>query len=224
MRDGGGIASPHKLMNQDDFLQLSGIQHFAFCKRQWGLIHIEGLWEDNDLTASGNIVHRNVDEGLPKETRRNLRILRSVRVASCELGLSGICDTVEILRLDDGNLNVFPVEYKHGVPKTGDCDRVQLCAQAMALGEMFGEDVSCGAIYYHTIRRRGEVQISDSLKDLTRALALEMHNLFSKGETPASKYGPHCMSCSLYDKCLPKTEFEDSSVEKYMRTKRALIE
>ncbi|MDU4715833.1 MAG: Dna2/Cas4 domain-containing protein, partial [Anaerococcus sp.] len=33
----------------DDYLMLSGIQHFLFCKRQWALIHIENLWEENIL-------------------------------------------------------------------------------------------------------------------------------------------------------------------------------
>ena len=31
----------------EDFLQLSGIQHFAFCRRQWALIHIENMWVEN---------------------------------------------------------------------------------------------------------------------------------------------------------------------------------
>lgn len=26
---------------EDEYLMLSGIQHFAFCRRQWALIHIE---------------------------------------------------------------------------------------------------------------------------------------------------------------------------------------
>ena len=26
--------------NEDDFLQLSGLQHFKFCRRQWALIHV----------------------------------------------------------------------------------------------------------------------------------------------------------------------------------------
>ena len=41
----------------DDLLQLSGIQHFAFCRRQWALIHIEKLWADNYQTADGALMH-----------------------------------------------------------------------------------------------------------------------------------------------------------------------
>ena len=211
-------------MYDDEFLQLSGIQHFAFCKRQWGLIHIDEVWEDNNLTASGNIVHRNVDEGVSKETRNDLRIMRSVRVVSYELGLNGICDVVEFRRSEDGELSVFPIEYKHGSPKRSDCDRVQLCAQAMALEEMFDTPVTSGAIYYHTIRRREAVQISEELRNLTRTLAEEMHNLFSEGKVPAPKYEAFCMSCSLYDRCLPETAYKRSSVKKYLKNKRELIQ
>lgn len=39
--------------DEEDFLQLSGLQHFAFCRRQWALIHLEGQWAENILTAQG---------------------------------------------------------------------------------------------------------------------------------------------------------------------------
>ena len=42
---------------EDEFLQLSGIQHFCFCRRQWALIHIENQWQENVRTIEGNIVH-----------------------------------------------------------------------------------------------------------------------------------------------------------------------
>lgn len=36
---------------------MSGIQHFCFCKRQWGLIHIEQQWEENVHTIKGQLEH-----------------------------------------------------------------------------------------------------------------------------------------------------------------------
>ena len=39
--------------SEADWLALSGIQHFSFCKRQWALIHIEQLWSENYLTTAG---------------------------------------------------------------------------------------------------------------------------------------------------------------------------
>ena len=43
---------------EDDYLMLSGLQHFVFCRRQWALIHIENLWEENLRTVEGNLMHK----------------------------------------------------------------------------------------------------------------------------------------------------------------------
>lgn len=39
----------------DDYLQMSGIQHFAFCRRQWALIHLEQQWAENLRTTEGQL-------------------------------------------------------------------------------------------------------------------------------------------------------------------------
>ena len=50
---------------EEDYLQISGIQHFAFCRRQWALIHIEGQWAENARTVGGTIFHERAhDAGL----------------------------------------------------------------------------------------------------------------------------------------------------------------
>ena len=36
---------------------MSGIQHFAFCRRQWALIHIEQQWQEYARTAQGQLDH-----------------------------------------------------------------------------------------------------------------------------------------------------------------------
>ena len=46
---------------ESDYLMLSGIQHFQFCKRQWSLIHIEQQWAENEATAHGQILHQKAD-------------------------------------------------------------------------------------------------------------------------------------------------------------------
>ena len=43
--------------NEADYLQLSGLQHFSFCRRQWALIHVEQQWQDNLRTVEGDILH-----------------------------------------------------------------------------------------------------------------------------------------------------------------------
>ena len=42
---------------EDEYLALSGIQHYAFCPRQWALIHLEQQWSENVLTMQGNLMH-----------------------------------------------------------------------------------------------------------------------------------------------------------------------
>lgn len=38
---------------EDEYLMISGIQHFAFCRRQWALIHIEQAWEEEPAYGRG---------------------------------------------------------------------------------------------------------------------------------------------------------------------------
>ena len=48
---------------EEDYLQISGIQHFAFCRRQWALIHIENQWAENLRTVDGRILHERAHDG-----------------------------------------------------------------------------------------------------------------------------------------------------------------
>lgn len=50
---------------EEDYLMLSGIQHFAFCRRQWALIHIEQQWQENERTAEGELLHERAHEAVP---------------------------------------------------------------------------------------------------------------------------------------------------------------
>lgn len=99
----------------------------------------------------------------------------------------------------------FPVEYKRGKPKAHEADRVQLCAQAMCLEEMFQASVPGGALFYGKTRRRDDVSFDLPLRDLTRATAGRLHELIASGQTPAAKYErKKCDRCSLKDLCLPR--------------------
>lgn len=207
----------------DEFLALSGIQHFAFCRRQWGLIHVEELWEDNLLTTLGDIMHtRAHDEGI-RERRGNILVVRGMTVRSPLLGIWGKCDVVEFKRSSDGHplfgedglwLPV-PVEYKRGRSKMGDEDRLQLCAQAMCLEDMFACDLCEGFLYYGKTRSREHVSFTPDLRQHVKSDVAEMHRLYARGCVPRVKPGAKCRSCSLVDMCMPKTQAK--SVEKYMR-------
>ena len=48
---------------EDDtrMLVISALQHYAYCPRQFALIHIEQVWADNRFTAEGNLLHERMD-------------------------------------------------------------------------------------------------------------------------------------------------------------------
>ena len=197
---------------EEDFLQLSGIQHFAFCRRQWALIHLEQQWQENLRTVEGHILHEKAHDAFFTEKRGNLLIARGLPVFSRTLGVSGACDVVEFHRSADG-VSLFgreeryrpvPVEYKRGKPKEHRADELQLCCQAMCLEEMLlCEEIQIGYLY-ETLR----MQVCSMLE--------EMHGYFRRGHTPKSKPGKQCKACSLEDICMPWL-YSAGSVEQYIK-------
>ena len=145
------------MYSEDDLLPISALQHLTFCRRQCALIHIEQLWVDNIFTAQGNVLHERVHDE-KRESRRDVRLEHGMPLRSLRLGLVGKGDVVEFHRDVSGkSWRPFPVEYKRGRNKEEECDRVQLCAQALCLEEMLGVGAASGAIYYGKDRRRVEV-------------------------------------------------------------------
>lgn len=209
---------------EEDFLQLSGLQHFKFCRRQWALIHIEAQWAENFRTIDGEILHENAHNGSLSESRRDLLITRDMRVVSSTLGVSGACDVLEFHRGNTGiTLNgreglwqPFPVEYKRGQPKTHNADDLQLCGQAMCLEEMLCCEIPAGALYYGEVRRRTEVLFTPDLREEVRVLLQEMHMLYARGHTPRVKPTKSCNACSLRELCIPKL-MKQKSVAAYLR-------
>lgn len=201
---------------EEDLIMLSALQHIAFCERQCALIHIEQVWDENRLTAEGRIMHERVHE-TEGESRGQVRIERGVPLRSLELGLIGKSDVVEFHRVAKGKWQPFPVEYKRGKPKPDDCDKVQLCAQAMCLEEMLGVEVPCGALFYGKIRHRLDVTFDLSLREDTQKAAARAHEVISSGVTPRAIYTKKCDSCSLKEHCLPKLIEKKPSVENYLK-------
>ena len=199
------------MYSEDEYLMLSGVQHFAFCRRQWALIHIEQQWEENSRTVDGNIMHERVHDPEFHEKRGELVITRAMAVSSARLGISGECDAVELRKSDngielfglDGKYTVTPVEYKRGEPKEDDCDAVQLMAQALCLEDMLCCDIPFGYLYYGEIRRRVKVVFDDELRKRAEEIIQEMHELYKKQYTPKVKRRKHCNACSLKNICLP---------------------
>lgn len=196
---------------EEDYLQLSGLQHFAFCRRQWALIHLEQQWHENLRTVEGDLFHLRAHNEQQRERRGNVLILRALPIASHQLGLSGNCDVVEfhadpkgILLCGETGLWVpFPIEYKRGSPKANQVDELQLCAQAICLEEMLCCSIPKGALFYGETRRRKEVLFTDELRQQVRSMTEEMHLLYHRGHTPKVKPSKSCNACSLKEICLP---------------------
>ena len=205
------------IFTEDNLLPISALQHLLFCARQCVLIHIERLWEENVLTAEGRIAHDKVDEG-GAETRAGRKTVFGLPLRSLRLGLVGKADVVEFSQDAAGKMAAFPVEHKRGRPKQKDCDRVQLCAQAICLEEMLGLTVAEGALFYGKTRRREDVVFDEGLRRLTEETALRLHELIDAGTTPPAEYAKKCKSCSLIELCLPKVSSARRSVERYLRT------
>lgn len=214
---------------EDDMLMLSGIQHFVFCPRQWAIIHIEQQWNENVLTAEGRILHKRVDDPFERQKTGDIICLRSVNIASKELGFYGVSDMVELHPTDNENNAIthpkypglwlpYPVEYKHGKPKSDDTDVVQLVAQVMCFEEQYGINIPQGAIYYGEIRHRQTVAINDNLRDLVRSYAKSMHEIFETGVIPVANKQSYCRSCSLLDLCVPSISSSRNIASDYIKS------
>ena len=200
--------------SEEHFIALSALQHFVFCPRQCALIHIERQWEENALTARGRIEHDRVHAGY-KEFRHGKRHFTGLHVFSKALGLYGQIDVLEFDLADEngpdnmrqfklkGTWNVRPVEFKHGQSKKSDCDRIQVCAQALCLEEILNVSIQEAALFYHRIKRREVVQIDDELRDKTVSCSNRLHRFIQKGDTPPPVNDRRCRSCSLNSICMP---------------------
>jgi CRISPR-associated exonuclease Cas4 len=205
------------MYTEDDFIQLSSLQHYVFCPRQCALIHVEGAWNENVYTIRGGILHEKVDSDT-YETRGTLKTVRGLRIHSFRYGLAGRCDVVEFRESQGGSATpeVLAVEFKSGQPKHDISDEVQLCAQALCLEEMLNTTVTHGAFFYGRIRRRVQVELNDQLRKQTEEIIAAVHDMVSRKHVPTlsellrhagvrlAKYMERCRNCSLLDACQPK--------------------
>lgn len=209
---------------EDDYLMLSGIQHFQFCRRQWALIHIEQQWAENVHTVVGELMHKKAHDPYILETRKDVLITRSLPVSSREMGVSGECDVVEFHKSEEGVrlyghrglYSIYPVEYKKGKPKITDEDILQLAAQAMCLEEMFSTVIPEAAVFYGETRRREVVEITEELKEKVRSMFQEMHQYYERRYTPKVRWSKSCNACSLKEICMPKLG-KTVSVKEYLK-------
>ena len=211
------------MYSESDLISISALPHLVYCERRCALVHIEQVWAENRFTAEGRILHERV-HGQEAESRGDVLIVRGLKLHSLKLGLSGVADVVEFHRAESDNgiklpgkkglWRPFPVEYKRGKPKSGSCDEVQLCAQAICLEEMLNCHIENGSLYYGSQRKRHEVAFGAALREETERTAVRLHGLIAGGVTPPAVYEKRCEQCSLVDVCMPNAG--KYSVEKYM--------
>lgn len=185
-------------------IPISAIQHAVYCLRQAALIHLEGLWAENRLTAEGHNLHLASDKAGSRKVR-GIRRVSAMHLASRRLGIAGVADMVEFHQSSDGLDYPYPVEIKRGKPKLHRADEAQLCAQALCLEEMTGCPVREGALFYAETRRRTVVPFDSELRNLTESTILRLREVFASERTPSAVYSAAlCRSCSLIDLCRPQ--------------------
>lgn len=209
---------------EEDYLLISGIQHYMFCPHQWGLIHIEDVWEDNVLTFEGSLLHERVHNPELNESRGDSFTSRAVSVISHKYKIQGVIDLIEFVRDNEGlyieerqaRYKPYLVEYKRGKPKEGLEDEVQLCAQAIAFEEMKECKLDYGFIYYFQINRRIKVVFDHQLRNTVKRLLEEMVYFYSRQETPKPVKMKSCKNCSLTHVC--SKNFGNKNARKYLQT------
>lgn len=209
---------------ESDYLMLSGIQHFQFCKRQWSLIHIEQQWSDNEATAHGQILHKKADDPYIKEKRNDVIISRAMHVSSKELGLYGILDVVEFHKDERGiELNgrsgkwlPIIVEYKRGKDKKDIYDIVQLVAQAICLEETLECTIEYSYLYYHRVNQKKRIEITPELRKEVVSLASQMHEYYEQKVVPKAEFFKNCQLCSLVDICMPRLSKKNRNIDNYI--------
>jgi CRISPR-associated exonuclease Cas4 len=194
-------------MDEPEKVPLSALQHWRYCPRQCGLIHLEQVFDENIYTLRGQALHAKVDQpGV--ETAKGVRVERALPLWHDALGLLGKSDVVEFLA---GGVP-YPVEYKHGSRnKAADiaaCDDLQLAAQALCLQAMTGKTVNEGAIYYATSKRRRIVEITDQLRADVAQTADAIRQMLTDAELPpplcSEQAAKRCKACSLQERCQPQ--------------------
>lgn len=183
-----------------DPVPLSALNHWAYCPRRCGLIHMEGEFTDNIHTARGNAEHERVDRVAYETLKSGARAEFALPVWSDRLGLIGKCDAVEFW--PDGT--VYPVEYKHGPKRKWLNDDLQLAAQALCLEDMLGRPVTHGAIFHASSHRRREVTITPVLRELVVETVGAIRAMLAVGALPPPVFDARCKECSLKEICQPE--------------------
>ncbi|HLH69937.1 MAG TPA: CRISPR-associated protein Cas4 [Candidatus Dormibacteraeota bacterium] len=194
----------------EPIVPISALEHHRYCPRQCALVHVDGLWFDNEHTVRGAAGHLRADSGTHRR-ERGRQVLRAIPLWSESLGLSGRADVVEVTA--DGTL--VPVEYKVG-SRHGDAAHVQLCAQALCLEEMTGRPVREGFLWFAPARRRLRVDFDVDLRALTLSTIEEVRAWLRDEQLPPPVNDARCRQCQLLDHCQPELCADPDRIRAYL--------
>ncbi|MCC7518087.1 MAG: CRISPR-associated endonuclease Cas1 [Verrucomicrobiae bacterium] len=188
------------------------LHNYFYCPRLFYFQWVENIFQENADTVEGRHVHRNVDVSTRLADPKELNLaegvrLRSLRLESEALGLTGVVDLVE------GEPEGTKVlDYKKGAARRNaegeriakEPDAVQIAAYALLLAER-GIKVARGAIYYAADKRQVAVELTESLFERVRRGVAEARAVAASGTCPPPlREDPRCLYCSAYPICLPK--------------------
>ena len=193
-----------------EYLSLSYLSQIGYCPRRVGLLLNERIWLESADTAKGRKEHENVHT--QRIERRGSQIkLFEYAVFSDTLGISGKCDLIEAQKEPSGcripaaefPVILYPVEFKHGKLRDEQEYKIQLCAQAVCLEEMYHTTIPEGAIFYISSHRRQPVEFNEPLRRLVCETAKELHRIRDTLSIPTADYSEKCRRCSLLEYCMP---------------------
>jgi len=188
-------------MDDTDYVMISALEHYAYCPRQCALIHLEQTFDENIYTLRGQRLHRRVDSPVSAEYE-GVRVERAMPLWSERLGLIGKADMVEFR-----NETPHPVEYKSGKRRSSKAEKIQLCAQALCLEEMFDVSITDGTLYWIGSKRRVRVLFDDALRKETVDIIGNVRRMLRNFELPEAIYeDAKCRHCSLKLSCMPELE------------------
>jgi CRISPR-associated protein Cas4 len=200
------------MYSEDEFLTLSSLRHFCYCKHLWGLTQLENYWSDNYHTTNGHLAHQKTDNPFIEDKRRDILIVRSLHTSSKRLGLQGVLDTVEFIKNDNGislakhSGKWIPhvVEYKESKTDQGIEDAMQTVAQVICLEETFHCTINYCYIYYRKTNQKIKIIIDNNLRTQVQQFSDTMHSYYDNHTIERPHYSKKCKGCALIDICNPK--------------------
>ena len=192
-------------VNEEEYLTLSGVQHYAFCPRQWALIFVEQQWQDNERTVDGSLMHARAHDETLLERRGDTLTARGLRVVSHALRVtwwSFIWIPAEFPcqgRMDAGSR----IRWNTSAARRNRTTRTSCsCADRRCVWKR-----CCCAKFRRAVcimvKPEEVVAFTPELRGRVRHMLEAMQDDMARGHTPSVKADKRCAACSMKEICLP---------------------